>query len=64
MQSPKWRRYRQACHQTLGTLTDEARLVPLDREELRELVTLWPMSTATEIAYRLHRPRAVPTPGT
>ena len=27
-------------------------------EELRELVTLWPMSTATQIAYRLHRPRA------
>ena len=30
MQSPKWRRYRQAWHQTLGTLTDEARHVPLD----------------------------------
>ena len=27
-------------------------------EELRELVTLWPTSTAAEIAYRLHRPRA------
>ena len=27
-------------------------------EELRELVTLWPTSTAAQIAYRLHRPRA------
>jgi F-type H+-transporting ATPase subunit epsilon len=31
MQSPKWRRYRRAWHQTLGALTDEARHVPLDR---------------------------------
>ena len=27
-------------------------------EELRELVTLWPTSTAAQIAYRLRRPRA------
>ena len=27
-------------------------------EEIRELVTLWPMSTAAQIAFRLHRPRA------
>ena len=27
-------------------------------EEIRELVTLWPTSTAAQIAYRLHRPRA------
>ena len=27
-------------------------------EELRELVALWPMSTAAQIAYRLRRPRA------
>jgi GcrA cell cycle regulator len=26
-------------------------------EELRELVTLWPTSTAAQIAYRLRRPR-------
>jgi hypothetical protein len=27
-------------------------------EEIRELVNLWPTSTAAQIAYRLHRPRA------
>jgi GcrA cell cycle regulator len=27
-------------------------------EELRQLITLWPTSTAAQIAYRLHRPRA------
>ena len=27
-------------------------------DEIRELVTLWPMSTAAQIAFRLHRPRA------
>ena len=27
-------------------------------EEIRELVTLWPMSTAAQIAFRLRRPRA------
>jgi len=50
MQSPKWRRYRRAWHQTLGALTDET------AEEIRELVTLWPTSTAAQIAYRLQPP--------
>ena len=27
-------------------------------EEIRELVTLWPTSTAAQIAFSLHRPRA------
>ena len=27
-------------------------------EELRDLVTLWPTSTAAQISYRLHHPRA------
>jgi hypothetical protein len=27
-------------------------------EETRELVTMWPTSTAAQIAYRLRRPRA------
>jgi hypothetical protein len=42
----------------VGAAMTEARHVPLTDEELRELVTLWPTNSASQIAKRLHRQRS------
>lgn len=41
-----------------GAAMTEAAMSRWTDEELRELVALWPKSTAAQIAYRLRRPRA------
>ena len=57
MQSPKSRANLQARYAALGASMTEAAMSRWTDEELRELITLWPTHSVSQIVKRLHRPR-------
>src|SRR6476619_5515806 len=57
MRSPKSRANLQARYAALGASVTEAAMSRWTDEELRELITLWPTHSVSEIVKRSHRPR-------
>ena len=58
MQSSKWRRTNRSWHQVLGPTCPRPAMSRWTDEELRELVTLWPTNSVSQIAKQLHRRRS------